>query len=182
MEKQKIDRMANENRQRIEERYQVSERGLATASELSAKFGIPAKVIAEIFEPQEWHHTQVYHSHRSDAMPTDFYDTQQVADVVNKNYDSDYYSKDEIDNMYARLQEAISRYKEEQQHANDVVEKINGYFGYCNYDGSDAHWYAGTAEFHHNGWWYLPDGKRKKKIYILDKKEFERKKNKKIYS
>lgn len=174
--------MTNENRRRIEERYQISERGLATASELSARFGIPSRVIAEVFKPQEWHHAQVYHSHRSDAMPTDFYSIQEIADVVNRNYNSDRYGKDEIDDVYARLQEAISRYKSEQQRANDVVEKTFGYFGYSNRDGSNAHWYRGVAERRRNGWWYLPDGKRKRQIRMIDESEFARKKNKQIYA
>ena len=177
------DSMATtDNKQRLEKVHHVSERGLATASEISRELNIPTKVLCELFTPAEWHHAQAHYSHRSDGMPTDYYNTQEISDVVNKNYNSEYYNKDEIDKKYEQLQEAIRKYKEEQQHSHDIVEKHNGFFGYCNDDGSGACWFQGTAIYRKNGWWYLPDGSRKRKIYTLEEKDFKRKRNKKIYA
>lgn len=174
--------METYNKQRIEHVHHVSERGLATASEISRDLNIPVAVIDELFTPSEWHHSQVHSSHRSDGMPTNYYNIQEISDVINKNYDSEYYDRAEIDKKYEQLQEAIRKYKEEHQHSHDIIKKYDGYFGYCNDDGSGAVWYKGTATYKKNGWWYLPDGSRKRKIYTLDEEDFKRKKNKKIYT
>jgi hypothetical protein len=173
--------MEKQNKKRIEEKYNVSERNLATASEISKKLKIPVKVIQKLFEPIEWHHSQVYSSYNYDGVPTDYYNLQEIENVLNKNYDNDYYDKKDLDVKHEQLKKELENYKQEQKKAHDIIKEIIGYFGYSNYDGSNSFWYKGKAIFKKNGWWYLPDGKRKKEIIIIDEKQFERKRNKRVY-
>ena len=153
------------NRKRIEDRYEVSARGLATATEISKEFHLPAKVIADFFTPTEWHHAQVYNAHRADAMPVNFYDKEEIENALN----------DASNEKHDLLLKAIADYKKMQEHSQDIIEVYDGYFGYCAPDGSNALWFSGQAIKKANGFWYLPNGQRKRNITKITEEQYKRK-------
>jgi hypothetical protein len=158
---------------RIEEKYGTSERKVYPASEIGRMLNIPPSVIVKTFKPEEWHHTQVYHSHRFDAQPTDFYLLPEIKAIAEKDNKSEYWDEE----LASRFAKNIEEYKRQQETAHDIVEEYAGFFGYSAPDGSNALWFKGTATLRKNGWWYLPNGQRKRKILTLTEAEYERKKN-----
>jgi len=156
------------NRERIEEKYNVSERGLMTASEIKDEFGIPTEVTTSLFEPVEWHHTNVEGHYGGN--PTDFYDSEEIREAL----------EDPTNEKHKELIKALEEYKDRRKFKE--IDRKEGYFGYSNPDGSNALWFKGTAILVENGygsrWWILPNGQRKREIEFITEKEFERKKNK----
>jgi len=160
------------NRKRIEEKYDISKRGLMTASEIKKEFGIPTEVTASLFRPVEWHHTNVEGHYGGN--PTDFYDAEEIKEALN----------DPKNEKHEALLKAITEDKEKRKFKE--IDRKSGYFGYSNPDGSNSLWFKGTAILVENGygsrWWILPNGQRKREIEFITKEEFERKKNKFGYS
>jgi len=156
------------NRKRIEEKYNVSDRGLMTASEIKEEFGIPIEVTASLFRPVEWHHTNVEGHYGGN--PTDFYDSEEIKEVLN----------DPKNEKHEALLKAIAEDKEKRKFKE--IYRKTGYFGYSDPDGSNSLWFKGTAVLVENGygsrWWILPNGQRKREIEFISEKEFERKRNK----
>jgi len=160
------------NRKRIEEKYNISDRGLMTASEIKDEFGIPIEVTSALFEPIEWHHTNIEGNYGGN--PTYFYDSEEIEEALN----------DPGNEKHEALLKALAEYKDKKKFKE--IKKVDGYFGYCNPDGSWARWFKGTAILVENGygsrWWILPNGKRKREIEFITEKEFKRKRNKFDYS
>jgi len=156
------------NRKRIEEKYDVSKRGLMTASEIKEEFGIPTEVTTSLFRPVEWHHTNIEGNYGGN--PTYFYDSEEIEEAL----------KDPANEKHNVLMKALDEYKDKKEFKE--VKKVNGYFGYSDYDGSNSLWFKGTAILVENGygsrWWILPNGQRKREIEFIIEKEFERKRNK----
>jgi len=159
------------NRRRIEEKYDVSARGLMTASEIKEEFGIPTEITSSLFRPVEWHHTNVEGHYGGNS--TYFYDSEEIEAALN----------DPADEKHNILMKKLEEYKDKKEFKE--VKKVNGYFGYSDYDGSNALWFKGTAILVENGygsrWWILPNGQRKREIKFITEKEFERKRNKFSY-
>jgi len=160
------------NRKRIEEKYNVSDRGLMTASEIKEEFGIPTEITTSLFEPTEWHHTNVEGNYGGN--PTYFYDSKEIEEALN----------DPTNEKHNVLMKALGEYKDKKKFRE--IKRVNGYFGYSNPDGSNAIWFKGTAILVENGygsrWWILPNGQRKREIEFISEEEFERKRNKFDYS
>jgi len=156
------------NRKRIEEKYNVSDRGLMTASEIKGEFGIPTEVTTSLFRPVEWHHTNV--EGRYGGNPTDFYDSEEIREAL----------KNPTNERHKELIKALEEYKDKKRFKE--IDRKEGYFGYSNPDGSKTLWFKGTAILVENGygsrWWILPNGQRKREIEFITEEEFERKKNK----
>jgi len=156
------------NRKRIEEKYDVSKRGLMTASEIKEEFGIPTAVTTSLFRPVEWHHTNV--EGRYGGNPTYFYDSEEIEEALN----------DPKNEKHEALLKAIAEDKEKKKFKE--IDRRTGFFGYSNPDGSNALWFEGTAILVENGygsrWWILPNGQRKREIEFITGQEFERKRNK----
>jgi len=156
------------NRKRIEEKYDVSKRGLMTASEIKEEFGIPTEVTTSLFRPVEWHHTNVEGHYGGN--PTDFYDSEEIKEALN----------DPKNEKHEALLKAIAEDKEKKKFKE--IDRRTGFFGYSNPDGSNALWFKGTAILVENGygsrWWILPNGQRKREIEFITEEEFDRKKNK----
>jgi len=159
------------NRERIEERYDISSRGLMTASEIKEEFSIPIEVTVSLFEPVEWHHTNVEGHYGGN--PTYFYDSEEIEEALN----------DPANEKHDVLLKALEEYKDKKSFK--VIKKVSGYFGFRDYDGSNAVWYHGTATLVENGygskWWILPNGYRKREIEFITEDEFKRKRNKHEY-
>jgi len=156
------------NRKRIEEKYNVSDRGLMTASEIKEIFGIPTEITSTLFEPVEWHHTNVEGHYGGN--PTYFYDSKEIEEALN----------DSVNEKHNVLMKALREYKDKKKFRE--VERYNGYFGYSNPDGSNALWFKGTAILIENEygsrWWILPNGQKKREIEFISEEKFKRKKNK----
>ena len=159
------DKMTWYNRKRIEEKYDVSSRGLMTASEIKDEFGIPTEVTTSLFRPVEWHHTNV--EGRYGGNPTDFYDLEEIEDALNNPENE----------KHEALLKALAEYKDKKKFK--VIKKVSGYFGFRDYDGSNAVWYHGTTTLIENGygsrWWILPDGRKKRELKFISEEEFKRK-------
>jgi len=160
------------NRKRIEEKYNVSDRGLMTASEIKEEFGIPTEITTSLFEPVEWHHTNIEGNYGGN--PTYFYDSEEIEEALN----------DPTNEKHNVLMKALGEYKDKKKFRE--IKRVNGYFGYSNPDGSWARWFKGTAILVENGygsrWWILPNGQRKREIEFISEEEYERKRNKFDYS
>jgi len=156
------------NRERIEERYGISSRGLMTASEIKEEFRIPTEITVALFEPVEWHHTNVEGHYGGN--PTYFYNTEEISEALN----------DPANEKHNILMKALEEYKDKKKFRE--IKRVNGYFGYSDYDGSNSLWFKGTAILVENGyssrWWILPNGQRKREIEFITGEEFERKRNK----
>jgi len=163
--------MTGYNRKRIEEKYSVSDRGLMTASEIKDELGIPTEITTSLFSPAEWHHTNVEGHYGGN--PTDFYYADEIEEALN----------DPADEKHEALLKALAEYKDKKTFKE--IKRVNGYFGYCNEDGSNAVWYHGTTTLVENGygsrWWILPNGRKKREIEFISEEEFKRKRNKYEY-
>ncbi len=152
----------------IQAEVPVDDEGLYTISEALFKW-------IKQFKPKEWHHASVYSSARSDGMPTNYYSIEEVKAVLNgkdPHYVTDY-NPEELKEKHEELIHTIEAYKKEHKtNVNpEIVEVYEGPFEYKESIKSGGYFYTkyvkeeGKVVKKSNGWWYLPDGRRKKEIF-----------------